>query len=121
MLKFGKGVGRAAVKQALSGKRPTSFSYTGVLKAREIREAMAGIRDAGTPRWAQPLLAWFASHPKAPEGVLRELLEHGEKGVLLSLALNPNLPADMKRALLRHADPEVRDHANQVFSRSNRH
>lgn len=122
MLKLGKGVGRAAVRKALSGRsRPTTFGYRGVLQAREIRETVAGVRDAGTPKWSLPLLAWFASHPSSPEDVLRDLHKHGSREVLLSLAMNRNLPADVRKALLAHEDPEVRDQANHVFSRAKRH
>jgi hypothetical protein len=122
MLKLGKGVGRAQVRRAFaSRKRPASFTYTGILRAEDIREAVAGIRDARTPRWAQPLLAWLASHPNAPDDVLRDLHTHGGREVLLSLALNPKLPSELKRALLRHEDLEVRAHANHVFSGTKRH
>jgi hypothetical protein len=107
MLKLGKGVGRAAVKRALAGrKRPTTFSYTGVLRPADIREA---------------LQTWFASHSSSPVDVLRDLLAHGGREVLMSLAMNPNLPADMKKALLTHEDAEIREHANHVFSKTRKH
>jgi hypothetical protein len=122
MLKLGKGVGRAAVKRALAGrKRPTTFSYTGVLRPADIREALAGIRDAGSPKWSLPLQTWFASHSSSPVDVLRDLLAHGGREVLMSLAMNPNLPADMKKALLTHEDAEIREHANHVFSKTRKH
>lgn len=121
MLKLGRGIDRKAVRRALGGRRrPVTFGYTGVLRASDIREALAGIRDAGSPRWAQPLLAWFASHPNAPLDVLRELFALGGREVLLSLALNPRLPADMKRTLMQHEDAEVRDHAYHVLTRRGR-
>jgi hypothetical protein len=122
MLKLGKGVGRAAVRRALAGRRrPTTFVYTGVLRAADIREAVAGIRDAASPRWSLPLLTWFASHPSTPLDVLRDLMAQGGREILMSLAMNKNLPAEMKKALLNHEDEEVRDHANHVFSRQRRH
>lgn len=122
MLKLGRGVGRAAVREALAGRRrPSVFIYKGILRARDIRETLAGIRDAGTPRSSLPLLTWLASHPNTPEDVLRDLHARGGREVLMSLALNRNLPSDMRRALLAHEDAEVRDHANHVFSRSRRH
>jgi hypothetical protein len=121
MLKLGKGVSRAAVRRGLKTRRPTTFTYQGVLRAPEIRAAIAGIRDAGTPRWSLPLLAWLAGHPNTPEDVLRELLESEARGVLMSLAVNPRLPAELRRALLRHPDPEVRDYANQSAARVRRH
>ncbi len=122
MLKLGRGVGRAAVKRALAGrKRPTTFAYVGVLRAADIREALAGIRDAGSPKWSLPLQTWFASHPSAPQDVLRDLLAHGGREVLMSLAMNQGLPADMRKALLEHEDAEVREHANHVFSKQRKH
>jgi len=122
MLKLGKGVGRAAVKRALAGRRrPTTFTYTGVLHAADIREALAGIRDAGSPRWSLPLLTWFASHPSTPVDVLRELMAQGGREILMSLAMNRNLPPELKKALLSHEDDEVREHSNHVFSRQRRH
>jgi hypothetical protein len=121
ILKLGKGVSRAAVRKAVAGKRPATFTYSGILQAKEIRNAIHGIHDAGSPRWALPLLAWLASHPNAPEDVLRELYADGGREVLLSLSLNPKLPADLKKALLHHEDKEVREHANHVFSKMKRH
>jgi hypothetical protein len=121
MLKLGKGVTRAAVRRGLKERRPTTFSYEGVLGAREIRAALAGIRDAGTPRWSLPLLAWLAGHPNTPAPELRALMRRDERGLLLSLALNPRLPADLRRALLRHPDPEVREFAEQLAERLRRH
>jgi hypothetical protein len=121
MLKLGKGVSRAAVRRGLKTRRPTSFTYEGVLKAPEIRAAFAGIRDAGTPRWSLPLLAWLAGHPNTPQEVLRELMESGERGILMSLAVNPRLPAALRRTLLEHRDPEVREYANQVVARARKH
>ena len=121
ILKLGKGVGRAAVRKAAAGKRPATFTYTGVLGAKEIRDAVAGIRDSNSPKWSRPLLAWLASHPNTPEDVLRELFELGDRMVLMNLALSRNLPAELKRALLDHEDPDVREHANHVFSKLRRH
>ena len=122
MLKLGKGVGRAQLKRAFAGrKRPVSFTYTGILREEDIREAIAGIREARTPRWAVPLLAWLAAHPNAPDDVLRELHAQGVREVLMGLALNPKLPSELKRSLLRHDDAEVRDHANHLFSKTKRH
>ena len=119
-MKLGKGVGRAAVRRALT-RHPATFTYTGVLRKTHIREALAGIRAAGSPRWALPLLAWIASHPNSPRDVVEDLYRHAGREVLMSLAMNPGLPTEMKKALLDHADPEVRDHANHFFSRTKRH
>jgi hypothetical protein len=120
MLKLGKGVSRAAVRRGLKTKRPSTFTYRGVLKAREIRAAIEGIRDAGTPHWSLPLLAWLAGHPNTPEELLRELAR-GERDVLMSLAVNPRLPQDLRRRLQRHADPEVRAYASQVAALVRKH
>lgn len=120
MLKLGKGIDRAAVRKGMA-QRPATFTYTGVLRRTHIREALAGIRAAGSPRWALPLLAWIASHPNAPRDVLEDLYRHGGRELLMSLAMNPGLPAELKEALLHHEDAAVREHANHVFSRTGRH
>jgi hypothetical protein len=122
MLRIGRGVDRRAVRRALL--RPggaETVVYDDVLASRDIRETVAGIRDAGTPSDALPLLAWLASHPNTPEDILRELGRHGTREVLVSLAMNRNLPQDMRRALLDHSDEDVREHANHTFSRTKRH
>lgn len=121
MLKLGKGFDRVAVRKALEKQDLTTVKYKGVLRSEDIREAVAGIRDAGSPDEATPILAWLASHPNTPEDVLRDLQKLGGRTVLLSLCLNENLPADVRKALLSHRDTEVRDHANHVFSRTRRH
>ncbi len=121
MLKLGKGFDRKAVRKALAAKGARTVRYDGVLRDEDIREAVAGIRDAGNPLEARPILAWLASHPNAPEDVLRELGRSRSREVLMSLCLNKSLPADMRKALLSHKDLEVRRHANHVFSRSRRH
>jgi len=118
ILKLGKGVTRAAVRRAVGGAgRPATFLYTGVLQAKEIRDAVAGIRDAGSPRWAVPVLAWMSSHPNTPEDVLRDLYAEGAPEILMCMVLNPRLPADIKAALVRHEDPEVSELARHVLSR----
>jgi hypothetical protein len=122
MLRIGRGVDRRAVRRALL--RPggaETVVYDDILASRDIRETVAGIRDAGTPSDALPLLAWLASHPNTPEDILRELGRQGTREVLVSLAMNRNLPQDMRRALLDHADEDVREHANHTFSRTKRH
>jgi hypothetical protein len=121
IVKIGRGVGRAAVKKALATRGPSTFMYTGILRAKEIRDAVAAIRDAGSPKRTLPLQAWLAGHPNAPEEVLRDFFAKGSREVLMSLALNPKLPSDLRKALLAHEDDEVRDHANHVFSKTRRH
>lgn len=121
MLELGPGFDRYAVRAALEARRGTTIRYRGVLSADDIREALLGVRAAGTPAEALPLLAWLASHPHAPEDVQRDLLEAGTREVLMSLCLNPNLREDLRRALLDHRDREVRQHANHVFSRLRTH
>ncbi len=121
ILKLGKGVGRAAVKKAVAGKRPATFMYTGVLGPKEIREAVAGIRESRNPKWSRPLLAWLASHPSTPEDVLSELFETGDRMILMNLALSRNLSSELRRALLDHEDADVREHANHVFSKLRKH
>ena len=114
MLRIGKGIDRQAVRRAFDQRTYDSFVYEDVLEGGDIRETVAGIREAGNPQDAQPLLAWLASHPNAPEDVLRDLLRQGGREVLLGLALNPKLPEDMMRGLMAHQDEEVRLHANHV-------
>ncbi len=116
MLKLGKGYGRQEVRRALARGMPLTVVYENILDAEDIREAVAGIRDAGNPHGAQLVLAWLASHPNSPEDVLRDLQEHGDRAVLMSLAFNRNLPADLKEALLDHEDDRVREFARHVFS-----
>jgi hypothetical protein len=116
MLRIGKGIRREAVRRALA--RPgvaKTVIYDDVLDEGDIRETVAGIRDAGTPRDAVPLLAWLASHPNTPEDVLRELWGEPRREVLISLAMNPRLPGEMRGALMAHDDEDVREHALRTF------
>jgi hypothetical protein len=122
VLRIGRGIDRRAVRKAL--ERPgvaETIVYDDVLAVGDIRETVAGVLDAGTPDEAMPLLAWLASHPNTPEDVLRTLGEIPRRSVLVSLAMNRNLPADMRKALLEHPDDDVREHANHVFSKERRH
>lgn len=121
MLELGPGFDRHAVRAALQARRASTIRYRGVLSADDIREALFGVLDAGSPDEALPLLAWLASHPHAPEDVQRELLAHGTREVLMSLCLNPQLREDLRRALLEHADPEVQQHAQHTFARLRAH
>ena len=119
MLRIGRGVGREAIRRALLRRGgAATVVYDDVLRVRDIREAMAGIRAAGTPQAALPLLAWFASHPNTPLDILRELGRHESREVLLSLAMNRKLPADLRRRLRSHPDGDVRDHASQAARRA---
>jgi hypothetical protein len=88
-----------------------------VLDAGDIRETVAGIRDAGTPRDSVPLLAWLASHPNTPEDVLRELGGERRREVLISLAMNRKLPDEMRGALLAHDDEDVRGALRRLATR----
>ena len=121
MLRLGRGFGRRAVRDALRARRASTVRYEGVLGAEDIREAVAGVRQAGSPRQAFPILAWLASHPNAPPDVLRDLAVHGPREVLMNLCLNANLPADLRRDLLAHPDQEVRRHTRQVLGRTRKH
>ncbi len=115
MRSLGRAPRREAVRRALLGS--DTIAYDDVLGAEDIRELLAGVRAAGTPARALPLLAWIASHPSAPGELLAELYGEGGREVLLSLALNPALPSALRQALLDHPDPEVRAHANHVTCR----
>ena len=121
MLKIGKGMSREQVKAAIGRRVPDTVVYEDVLGAVDIREAVAGVRGAGTPEGSMPILAWLAAHVNAPEDVLRDLYGSGPKEVLLGLAMNKSLPEDLRQALMSHADEEVRHHANHVFFRVKRH
>lgn len=121
MLELGPGFDRRAVCAALMARRGRTIRYRGVLSAEDIRQALLGVRDAGTPAEALPLLAWLASHPHAPEDVQRDLLAHGPREVLMSLCLNPNLTGELRRALAAHRDPEVRHQARHLFARARTH
>jgi hypothetical protein len=119
MLRIGRGVDRDAIRRALLRRGgAATVVYDDVLRVRDIREAMAGIRAAGTPGQALPLLAWLASHPNTPLDILRTLGRHESREVLLSLAMNRKLPADLRRRLLRHPDEDVREHASQSARRA---
>jgi len=122
MLRIGRGIDRKAVRRALS--RPGAAEtvvYDDVLAVSDIREAVAGVLEAGTPQEALPLLAWLASHPNTPEDVLRRLGKIQSRAVLVSLAMNERLPADMRKVLLSHSDEDVRVHANHVYSKARKH
>lgn len=121
MIRIGRGVSRQAICEAVSRSGAETVTYDDVLEAADIRETLAGIADAGMPRDAMAILAWLASHPNSPEDVLRELHRHGSREILVSLAMNRNLPADMRRLLLDHSDEDVREHASHTFSHLKKH
>jgi hypothetical protein len=121
MLELGPGFDRHAVRAALLARRSATIRYRGVLSAHDIREALYGVRAAGSPEQALPLLAWLAAHPHTPEDVQQDLFTHGPREVLMSLVLHPTLVEDLRRALLEHADQEVRQHAQHVLTRLRRH
>jgi len=124
MLRIGRGVRREAVRRALQEQPGVAetVTYDDVLEAEDIRETVAGIREAGTPRDSVPLLAWLASHPNTPEDVLRELWGERRREVLISLAMNRGLPEEMRGALMAHEDEDVREHAIRTFQlRPRRH
>jgi hypothetical protein len=121
VLRIGRGIDRVAVRRALERKRPLTVVYRDVLRAEDIREAVAGVRDAGYPEEARPILAWLAAHANAPADVLEELMGSGSREVLMSLALNVSLPEAMRKSLMEHPDEAVRNHAHHVFTRLKRH
>ena len=121
MIRIGRGIGRAAVREAVERGDAATVVYDDVLDAADIRETLAGIKEAGMPRAATALLGWLASHPNTPEDTLRELFDHGRREVLVCLAMNRRLPEDLRRSLLDHADPDVREHAHHTLSLLKRH
>jgi len=121
MIRIGRGVGRGAVRDAARRGDLSTIVYEDVLEAHDIRETLAGVREAGMPREATALLGWLASHPSTPEDVMRELFAHGRREVLVSLAMNRRLPEDLRRALLEHDDPDVREHAQHALRLGRRH
>jgi hypothetical protein len=118
MLRLGRRTDRDAVRRAFSGPGPVAIVYEDVLAARDIREALRGVREAGSPAPALPLLAWLATHTNTPEDVLRDLAREGPAQVLLSLCYNRNLPTDVRGLLLDHPDPRVRAHAQHLHGSS---
>lgn len=121
MLRIGRGVTREQVKEAVGRRMPDTIVYENVLEGEDIREAIAGVRAAGTPEGSIPLLAWLAAHKNMPEDVQRELFKDGKPDVLVGLAMNRSLPADLRQALMEHADEDVRHHAAHVFFKGKRH
>lgn len=121
MIRIGRGVSRQAICEAVSRSGAETVTYDDVLEAADIRETLAGIADAGMPRDAVAILAWLASHPNSPEDVLRDLHAHGTREILVSLAMNRNLPEDIRSCLLEHPDDDVREHASHSFSRLRKH
>lgn len=115
MIRIGRGIGREAVRDAVRRGDVTTVVYDDVLEEVDIRETLAGVREAGMPRDATALLGWLASHPNTPVDVMRELFAHGRREVLVSLAMNRRLPEDLKHALLEHDDPDVSEHARHTF------
>lgn len=116
MLRIGKGVSRADVARALRRSGGLTVTYSDLLSADDIREAVAGVRVAGSPPAAGPLLAWLGSHPATSEDVLRDLAAGTPpREVLIALAVNRRLPADLRQALLESSDEDVREHAQATF------
>lgn len=116
MLKIGKGVSRADVARALRRRGGLTVTYSDLLSAEDIREAVAGVRVAGSPPTAGPLLAWLGSHPATSEDVLRDLASGTPpREVLIALAVNRRLPAELRKALLESPDEDVREHAQATF------
>jgi hypothetical protein len=121
MIRIGRGIDRAQVAEAIRRGDATTVTYDDVLEEKDIRETLAGIRDAGMPREATALMGWLASHPNTPEAALRELFAEGRQSVLVCLAMNRKLPEDLQKALLDHDDPDVREHAHHTFVHLKRH
>ena len=57
----------------------------------------------------------------APEDVLRDLFTEANEEILVGLAMNRSLPEDLRQALMKHENENVRHHANHVFFRVKRH
>jgi hypothetical protein len=116
VLKIGRGADRKTIRKALAAGGALTVSYKDVLRAEDIREALAGIHDAGDPETALPLLAWLASHPNSPEDVLKDLATRKDREVLVSLAMNPKLPPAIQRSLKRHRDRSVREQVSHILA-----
>jgi hypothetical protein len=115
VLKIGRGVTRDDVARALRTGAGLTVTYDDVLSAEDVRTTVAGVRDAGSPSDARPLLAWLASHPSTPEDVLRELFEAATPEVLVALAMNRAVPAEIREQLLASANEDVRSYAAKTF------
>ena len=55
------------------------------------------------------------------EHVMRDLAALGSTEVLVGLAMNRKLPADLRQTLMEHPDEDVRHHATEVFHKGKRH
>lgn len=121
MLRIGRGVDREQVRRAVGKRVPDTVVYEDILEAVDIREAIAGLRAAGTPEGSLPILAWLSAHSNAPEDVLRDLYAGANEEILLGLAMNRSLPDDLRQALMKHENENVRHHANHVFFKVKRH
>ena len=121
MLDLGPGCDRRRVRDALRSGEALTIRYAGVLTADDIREAVAGVREAGSPKDAVPMLAWCATHPNTPEDVQGDLLEAGPLELLQILCLNPRLTPELRKRLLEHPDLELRQQAQDAFARQQRH
>jgi hypothetical protein len=108
---------RDAVRRAVARGGFQAICYRDVLQGEDIRATLLGIRDAGSPASMLPLLAWLAAHPNTPADALRELSRDAGREVLLSLAGNRHLPADLRTMLLAHEDAEIRAWACHVSGR----
>lgn len=117
MLRIGSGTSRENIARGVRTVRHVTVTYEGVLDAEAIRAAFEGVRDAGTPERIVPLLSWLASHPNAPEDVLRGLARSPRREVLFGLCHNRHLPQDVWAGLLAHDDQAVRETANHVDAR----
>ena len=117
VLKIGKGSSRASIRKALKAGGALTISYKDILEPEDIRVALAGIQDAGTPEEALPLLAWLASHPSTPKDVLTTLSSSRNPEILVSLAMNRNIPKAVERSLRRHRDPELRERVAEALAK----
>lgn len=115
MLKIGRGVSRGQVARALREGAGLTVTYDDVLSAEDVRVTLGGIRDAGNPIEARPLLAWLASHPSSPEDVLRDLFAGAPREVLVALAMNRAAPEEIRQELLASDDDDVRAYAARTF------
>jgi len=80
---------------------PDSEVRTGV--ASNPKTPLAVLLSLRTPGRYTTVNTWLSGNPMLPQKLLREMYNTGEAGIL-DLAMNPNLPEDLMRAIDKKGD-----------------